>query len=226
MQTHLRVYPQGVSKQQISQRVSGLGGMLYLLGSSYGAVEIMYRAVQTVAEKVTGMKQAHLLEGYRTGVMGADVTSVDAMTGMTLSIDGLPGEEAEQLKTWLEPIWEAVDADVLVADVVDAFKKVSDETRRAQQVCKSHVVRNTEALVEEPSALIQIGLDRSLETIGVCAEQALADLVLLKKLIHLSQPEEQPELEQSYMRYAMARKLTKGRRFNVAYRMRNLFLDR
>ena len=247
-----RVYPQGVSKQHISQRVSGLGVMLYLLGLSYGAVAIVleslgigigktsvYRAVQAVAERVPGMKQSNLLEGYRTGAVGADVTSVrcggkwlplgitvDAITGMTLSIDGLPGEEAEQLKAWLEPILEVVDADVLVTDDADAFKKVSDETGRAQQVCKSHVVRNTEALVEELSALIQTGQDRSLEAIGLSAEQALADLAALKKFIHSRQPEDQPELEQLYLRYATARKPAKGRRFDVAYRMRNLFLDR
>jgi transposase-like protein len=247
-----RVYPQGVSKQHISQRVSGLGVMLYILGLSYGAVAIVletlgigigktsvYRAVQAVAEKVPGMKQSHLLDGYRTGALGADVTSVrcggkwlalgisvDAITGMTLSIDELPGEEAEQLKAWLEPILDAVDADVLVTDDADAFKKVSDETGRAHQVCKSHVGRNTDALVEELSALIQTGQDRSLETLGVSAEQALADLATLKKLIHSRQPEEQPELEQLYLRYAAARKPAKGKRFEVAYRLRNLFLDR
>ncbi len=239
-----RVYPQGVSKQHLSQRVSGLAVMLYILGVSYGAVAIVleslgigigktsvYRAVQALAEKVPGMKQSNLLAGYRTGAVGADVTSVrcggkwlalgisvDALTGMTLSIDGLPGEEAEQLKAWLEPILDAVDA--------DAFKKVSDETGRAQQVCKSHVGRNTDALVEELSALIQTGQDRSLETIGVSSQQALADLAALKKFIHSRQPEEQAELEQLYLRYATARKPAKGRRFDVAYRMRNLFLDR
>jgi hypothetical protein len=218
--------------------------MLYILGLSYGAVAIVldslgigigktsvYRAVQAVAERVPGLKQSHLVEGYRTAAVGADVTSVrcggkwlplgisvDAITGMTLSIAGLPGEEAEQLKAWLEPILDAVDA--------DAFKKVSDETGRAQQVCKSHVVRNTEALVEELSALIHTGQDRSLETIGVSAEQALADLAALKQLIHSRQPEEQAELERLYLRYATARKPAKGRRFDVAYRMRNLFLDR
>lgn len=247
-----RVYPQGVSKQHISQRVSGLGVMLYLLGLSYGAVAIVleslgigigkssvYRAVQAVAEKVPGMKQAHLLEGYHTGAVGADVTSVrcggkwlalgisvDAITGMTLSIDGLPGAEAEQLKAWLEPILDTVDADVLVTDDADAFKKVSDETGRAQQVCKSHVVRNTDALVEELSALIQTSQDRSLETLGVSSEQALTDLAALKKFIHSRQPEDQPELERLYLRYATARKPAMGRRFDVAYRMRNLFLDR
>ena len=247
-----RVYPQGVSKQHISQRVSGLAVMLYILGLSYGAVAIVleslgigigktsvYRAVQALAEKVPGMKQSKLLAGYRTGAVGADVTSVrcggkwiplgisvDAITGMTLSIDGLPGEEAEQLKAWLEPILDAVDADVLVTDDADAFKKVSDETGRAHQVCKSHVGRNTDALVEELSALIQTGQDRSLATIGVSSEQALADLAALKQFIHSRQPEQQAELERLYLHYAAARKPAKGRRFDVAYRMRNLFLDR
>ncbi len=252
MRTHLSSIPQGVSKQHLSQRVSGLCIMLYLLGLSYGAVAIVlesleigigktsvYRSVQAVAEKVPGMRQAHLLDGYRTGAVGADVTSircggkwlplgisVDAVEGLTLSIDSLPGEEAEELKAWLEPILEAVDADVLVSDDADAFKKISDETGRAHQVCKSHVGRNTDALVEELFALIQTGQDRSLETIPISSAQALADLATLKQLIHSRQPEDQPILERLYLRYAAARKPGKGGRFDVAYRMRNLFLDR
>ena len=247
----IRVYPQGVNKQQISKGVSGLAVMLYLLGLSYGAVAIVltslgigigktsvYRAVQAVAEKVPGMKQARLLEGYRTAAVGADVSSVrcggkwlplgisvDAVTGMTLSIDSLPGEATAELQAWLEPILDAVDADVLVSDDADAFKRISAETGRAHQVCKSHVGRNTDALVEELSALIQAGNDRSLEAILVSSEQALADLATLKKLIHSRQPEDQSVLEQLYLRYAAARKPGKGR-FNIAYRMRNLFLDR
>ena len=247
-----RVYPQGVGRQHISHRVIGLAVMLYVLGLSYGAVAIVlgalgigigktsvYRAVQAVAKKVPGMKQGKLLDGYRTGAVGADVTSircngkwlplgisVDAVSGLTISIDALPGEEAEELQAWLEPILDAVDADVLVSDDADAFKKVSDETGRAHQVCKSHVGSNTDTLVEELSALIRIGQDRSLETIHVSSEQALADLARLKTLIHSRQPEEQEQLEQMYRRYANAHKPAKGRRFDVAYRMRNLFLDR
>lgn len=247
-----RVYSEGVGRQQISYRVIGLAVMLYVLGLSYGAVAIVlaalgigigktsvHRAVQAAAQKVPGMKREQLLDGYRTGAVGADVTSVrckgkwlplgisvDAVNGLTLSIDALPGEEAEELKTWLEPILDAVDADVLVSDDADAFKKVSDETGRAHQVCKSHVGRNTDALVNELSALIGVSQDRSLETIGVSSEQALADLVRMKALIHSRQPEEQEELEHMYQRYANARKPAKGKRFDVAYRMRNLFLDR
>jgi len=247
-----RVYPQGVSHKQISKRVNGMAIMLYVLGLSYGAVEIVlnslgigigktsvYRAVQAAAEKVPGMKQKKLLEGYRTKAVGADVTSVrcngkwiplgisvDATNGITLSIDLLPGEDADELKAWLEPILDAVDADILVSDDADGFKKVSDETGRAHQVCKSHVGRNTDALVEELSAIIQTGKDTSLQAIDVTSEQALADLATLKKLIHSRQPEEQPQLEEMFARYANARKPGKGKKHDVAYRIRNLFLDR
>ena len=43
--------------------------------------------------------------------------------GWCLSIDILPGEDADQLKTWLEPILDAVDADVLVTDDADGVQK-------------------------------------------------------------------------------------------------------
>jgi len=197
-----RVYPEGVNNQQISLRVLGMAVMLYILGLSYGAVELVldsfgigigktsvYRAVQFAAKKVPGMQQKNLLAGYKTKAVGADLTSirchgkwvpigisVDAVNGMVLSIDKLPGEDAEQLKAWLEPILDAVDADILVTDDADGFKKVSDESGRAHQVCKSHVVRNTDALVDELSTLIATTQDHSLETIEITAEQALTDL--------------------------------------------------
>jgi len=247
-----RVYPNGVSHKQISKRVNGMAVMMYLLGLSYGAVGIVlsslgmgigktsvYRAVQEMVKKVPGMKQESRLDGYRTKAVGADVTSVrcngvwvtigiavDAINGMVLSIDELPGEDAEQLKAWLEPILNAVDADVVVSDDADAFKKVSDETGRAQQVCKSHVGRNTDELVDELSALIGTGQDHSLEAIQVSSEQAGSDLALLKELIHSRRPEDQSRLVEMYLRYANARKPGKGKKYDVAYRIRNLLMDR
>jgi len=247
-----RVYPKGVSEKQISKRVNGMGVMMYILGLSYGAVEIVlsslgmgigktsvYRAVQAVARQVPGMKREKLLSGYKTKAVGADVTSVrckgkwvtvgiavDAVNGMVLSIDELLGEDAEQLKTWLEPILDAVDADVVVSDDADAFKKVSDETGRSQQVCKSHVGRNTDALVAELSAIIGAGQDHSLDAIHITSAQALSDLDTLKEMIHSRRPEDQPRLEEIYLRYANARKPGKGKKHDVAYRLRNLFMDR
>lgn len=247
-----RIYPKGVSKKQISKRLNGMAVMMYLLGLSYGAVELVlgslgigigkssvYRAVQEAVRRVPGMKQGKVVDGYQTKAVGADVTSVrcngawvtigvavDATNGMVLSIDKLPGEDAEQLKAWLEPILNAVDADVVVSDDADAFKKVSDETGRSQQVCKSHVGRNTDELVDELSALISAGQDHSLDEIGVTPQQALDDLAALKEMIHSRRPEDQPRLEGIYLRYARARKPGKGKKHEVAYRMRNLFMDR
>ena len=247
-----RVYPKGVNQKQISKRVNGMAVMMYILGLSYGAVEIVlsslgmgigktsvFRAVQAVAEQVPGLKREKLLSGYKTKAVGADVTSVrcngkwvtvgivvDATNGMVLSIDELPGEDAEQLKAWLEPILDAVDADVVVSDDADAFKKVSDETGRSQQVCKSHVGRNTDALVAELSSIIEAGQDHSLDAIGITSEQALSDLGALKEMIHSRRPEDQPRLEGIYLHYANAPRPGKGKKHSVAYRMRNLFMDR
>jgi hypothetical protein len=145
---------------------------------------------------------------------------------MVLSIDELPGEDAEQLQAWLEPILDVVDADVVVSDDADAFKKVSAETGRAQQVCKSHVGRNTDALVDELTALISGGQDHSLDAIYIAPEQALRDLASLKEMIHARRPEDQSRLEEIYLRYANARKPGKGKKHDIAYRMRNLFMDR
>jgi hypothetical protein len=247
-----RVYPKGVSQKQISKRVNGMAVMLYILGLSYGAVEIVlsslgmgfgktsvFRAVQAVVRQVPGLKREKLLGGYQTKAVGADVTrvrcngewvtvgiAVDAVNGMVLSIDHLPGEAAEQLQAWLEPILDAVDADVVVSDDADAFKQVSDQTGRSQQGCKSHVGRNTEALVSELAALIGAGQDHSLDAIGISPEQALADLASLQEMIHTRRPEDQSHLEEIYLRYAQARKPGKGKKYDVAYRMRNLFMDR
>lgn len=247
-----RVYPKGVSQKHISKRVNGMAVMLYILGLSYGAVEIVlnslgmgigktsvFRAVQAVAKQVPGLKREQLLDGYKTKAVGADVTSVrcngewltvgiavDATNGMVLSIDQLAGEDAEQLKAWLAPILEAVDADVVVSDDADALKKVSDETGRSQQVCKSHVGRNTDALVAELSAIIRAGQDHSLDAIGITPQHALDDLAALQEMIHSRRPEDQSRLEEIYLRYANARKPGKGKKYDLAYRMRNLFMDR
>jgi transposase-like protein len=247
-----RVYPQGVDQRQFSQRAIGMTVMLYVLGLSYGAVVLVlealglwigkttvYEAVQAVAERVPGMKRTNLFQDYRTPALGADLTSVkckgkwlplgvtvDAITGLTLSIDKLSGEDAQTLKEWLAPIIETVDARVLVTDDADALKTAADENGVYQQVCKSHVGRNTDALIEQLQASLSNDFNPSLEQIGVSVQQALLDLLRLKELIHLRQPETRSELESMYQRYREAGPSSKGNPASVAYRLRNLFLDR
>lgn len=247
-----RVYPQGVQAGQMSQRVKGMAVMLYLLGLSYGAVALMmealgvflsktsvYRAVQAAAEAIPGMKRSEIAGGYRTKAIGGDLTYikchgkwlpigviVDPIKGLVLSIDHLSGEDAQGLQAWVEPIAEAVGAQTLVSDDADAFKQAADNSGLDQQVCKSHVVRNTEELINGLCQAIQTRKDPSLTEINIDTDQALLDLKRLGELIHSRQPEEQTQLQECYERYAAAAPPKKGQSASIAYRMRNLFLDR
>ena len=247
-----RVYPQGVTGAQVSQRVKGMAVMLYLLGLSYGATVLMlealgvelskssvYRSVQAAGEAVPGMKQTHLLPGYRTQALGADLTSVkckgqwltlgvsvDPLSGWVLSIDQLPAEDAQTLQQWIEPIAATVGAQALVTDDADALKAAADRNGMNHQICKSHVVRNTDELIANLSQAIQLGRDTSLARIHVEAAQALADLRRLGELVHSRQPEQLAEIQAMSERYAHAPAPAQGASASLAYRMRNLFLDR
>lgn len=252
-QHHFRVYPQGVNHAHVSQRVKGMAVMLYLLGLSYGAVELMlealgiflsktsvYRAVQATAENVAGMKRNEMRSGYQTKAIGADLTYVkcngkwlpvgvivDPLNGLVLSIDHLSSEDAQTLRAWIEPIADQVGAQVLVSDDADALKQAADQSGLDQQVCKSHVVRNTQDLINTLSQAIETATgDPSLADIQLQPAQALADLRQLGELIHSRQPEQQAQLLALYERYAQAEAPRKGKAASIAYRMRNLFLDR
>jgi transposase-like protein len=247
-----RVYPQGVTQAQTSQRVKGLAVMLYLLGLSYGATSLaldalgvymsktsVYEAVQGAAEKVPGLKRNEVFARLRTPALGGDLTSVkcngewlplglavDDTTGLVLTVDELSAEDAETLKEWLEPIAEAVDAKLLVSDDADAFKTVAKELDLEHQVCKGHVKRNTETFIENLESKVESDEDGSLAAIGVTPEQALADLRRLGELILSRQPEEENELEEMHHRYTDAAPPTRGEKATVAYRLRLMYLDR
>lgn len=247
-----RVYPQGVSRAQSSQRLHGIAVMLYMLGLSYGAVSLaleglgvylcksrVYEVVQAAAARVPGLKREKVFASIRTPAVGGDITSVrcngrwlplglavDDTNGLVLSIDELSGEDAESLKAWLDPIVTAVGARLLVTDDADSFKLVADEQGLAQQVCKSHVKRNTQALIENLTPLAAQDVDGSLSRISVTPEQAMADLEWLAELIKSRLPEDEKVLRMLHLRYLDAPPPTKGQRASVAYRLRMLFLDR
>jgi hypothetical protein len=247
-----RVYPTGVSQAPTTLRLKGLAVLLYLLGLSYGAVALaleaigafvcktqVYEAVQAAAQRVPGMKRRQVFGGVRTSALGADVTSVkcrgqwlplglsvDPLTGMVLSVDRLPNAEAQTLRTWLAPLARAVGAELLVSDDADPFKTAADELGLAQQVCKAHVVRNTDRLVETLTAAVGAAGDSSLAALGVSAAQAATDVQRLGELVHRRQPEQAAELQALAARYAPARAPKPGQPFSLAYRLRLLFLDR
>jgi transposase-like protein len=247
-----RVYPRGVSRAQKSLRVKGLAVMLYLLGLSYGAVSLalealgvymcksrVYDAVQAVAERVPGLKREKVFDGLKTPAMGGDLTSVkvngqwltlgltvDDISGLVLTVDDLNGEDADTLKKWMAPIAAAVEAQIVVTDDADALKTVVDGLGLEQQVCKGHVKRNTEGLIEELQTSATTGTDGSLATIGVTPEQAVADLERLAELIQTRRPEDVDELEVMHLRYIAAAPPSAGAKATTAYRLRLLYLDR
>jgi transposase-like protein len=247
-----RVYPQGVTHAQTSQRVKGMAVLLYLLGLSYGAVSLtlealgvymakssVYEAVQAAAKKVPGLKRQEVLAGIRTPAVGSDLTSVkckgewlhlgltvDDTTGLVLTVDELEAEDAETLQEWLEPIVKAVGAQLLVTDDADAFKTAADKLGQAHQICKSHVKRNTQTLIDNLEPKAAEDEDGSLAEIDVTPEQASEDLERLGELILSRQPDEEKDLEEMHQRYIDAAPPRPGEKATLAYRLRLLFLDR
>jgi len=199
----------------------------------------VYDTVQSVAERVPGLKREQVFAGLKTPAMGGDLTSVrvngqwltlgltvDDISGLVLTIDDLDGEDAETLKEWMEPIVTAVGAQILVTDDADALKTVADELGLDQQVCKGHVKRNTEALIENLQPEAMTDGDGSLAAIGVAPEQAEADLKRLGELIRTRRPQDVDELAEMHLRYIGASPPRAGEKASVAYRLRLLFLDR
>jgi hypothetical protein len=173
--------------------------------------------------------------------LGADLTSVrcggkwltvgvsvDAVTGMALTVDLLPNGEAATLSAWVSDLAEAIGAAVLVSDDADGFKIAADASGVAHQVCKAHVQRNTEAWVESIEPALADDSDGSLATIGVSPAQALDDGQELLRLMRERQPtpEAAAVLATIHHRYLGAAKPLAGGTMSLAYRLRLFSLDR
>src|SRR5438128_12229722 len=120
--------------------------------------------------------------------------------GLALTIDALTAEDSKALKDWIEPIAKSVGATVLVTDDADGFKTVADEVGVQHQVCKAHVLRNTETLIERYQPLVARDADGSLKAIGVSPQQAAADLTRLGELVKSRQREQANALEALHRR--------------------------
>jgi hypothetical protein len=199
----------------------------------------VYAAVQEAASRGCDLKREQVFQGLRTPALGADLTTVkvkgewlplgitvDAISGLTLSVDALSAQDIKALKEWIEPIAQSVGAQVLVTDDADGFKTVADEVGVQHQVCKAHVKRNTEELIERNLPLVATDADGSLQAIGVKPEQAEADLKRLGELVKSRPREQASELEAMHRRYLEAAPAKEGEHQSLAYRLRLLFLDR
>ena len=199
----------------------------------------IYDAVQETAPCVPGLKRDQVFAGVKTPALGGDLTSVkcqgewlplgitvDPLTGLALTIDALAAQDSKTPQDWIEPIAKSVGATVLVTDDADGFTTVADEVGVQHQVCKAHVRRNTEALIEKYQPLVAQDADGSPKAIGVSPQQAAADLTRLGELVKSRQKEQAPELEALHRRYLEAAPPQGGAHQSLAYRLRLLFLDR
>jgi hypothetical protein len=252
-----RAYPPGVSRAQTSARLRGLGVLLYLLGLSYGAAALtlealghplskvaVYDAVQAAGAKVPGLRRdaVRLPVGRRlVAALGADLTSVkcngewltvgvsvDALGGAALTVDVLDSGEAADLVAWLAEVAAAVGAELLVSDDADGFKTAADAAGLSHQVCKAHVVRNTEAWVARMEPALAEDADGSLALIRVGPDQAVADARALLRLVRQRDPtpEAAADLRAIHRRYQGAPPPRKGEAAGLAYRLRLFSLDR
>jgi len=250
-----RVYPVGVSHDQTSDRLKGMAVLLSVLGLSYGAVALalaafgaplskvaVYNAVQAAGARVAGLRREAVRRGGgRVLGLGADLTSVrcggawltvgvsvDAVQGTALTIDLLPNGDAATLTAWVQELASVLGAEVLVSDDADGFKLAADASGVDHQVCKAHVLRNTEAWVASMTPALAADGDGSLAAIGVAPAQAVADCEALRRLIQERQPtpEAKATLEAIHRRYLDAPSPRKGETASLAYRLRLFSLDR
>ena len=245
--TH-RVYPQGVSQAQQSDRLKGLSILFYILGISYRGVEdvfealgftldhtTIYRNVQAAGEQVRQMRLTWLQQWKgKIAVVGSDLTylqcrgdqiaiaiAIDAETGVTLDIEIVENEEAETLGAWLQPLLKLVGAEVLITDDQDSFKSVADKAGVGHQICRRHVTCNVLDFVAKTAERVLRQPPPVPAGLDVTPAQLLEDLELLEWIM-LGHPENgQQLLAVLYDRYSGAPAPKKGKRATLWYRMRN-----
>ena len=245
-----RVYPEGVSEAERSDRLKAAGVMLYLLGISYRGVEdfltalgypvgyvTVYRDVQEVGKKARELRAGWLKQAGKVKVVGGDPTharcdgedvvigvAVDDREGFTLTIDVLDNEQTETLYEWLQPILELLDAEVLTTDDADAFKEVADRTGVEHQICRRHVTTNVLDFIAEAAAEMWDDPPEVPDALEITADDVLEDLEQLEWTI-IGHPEHGADLlKELYFHYSAAPRPGKGERASIWYRMRNHIL--
>jgi transposase-like protein len=242
-----RVYPQGVSSAQQSDRLKGVTVLLYVLGLSYGAVSdftealgcavcktTVYNNVQEAGEKARKRQRNSVKRGGKRSVIGADGTYVkikgeqvgievvvDDESGELLGLDIIVSENGEEVLDVIRDVAEDVEADVIVSDDHGAYKEVAIDLGLEHQICRSHVKRNVDELAE--SIQQQLKKKEALpEGVESSPEDLVGDLESLQGLIRKRPEDALEKLEALYHRYKAAPVPKKGQRHTVWYRTRML----
>lgn len=248
-----RVYPQGVSNDQLSQRLQALSVLLYILGLSYqGVADLLeslehpiakgtaYNNVQAAGQQVKRLRKARekALAG-KVKVLGADLTHVKCagkdtlvavatavLTGEPLAFEILEAETAFRIEHWLKDLAHVLGAEILVTDDADGLKTVADHLGLKHQICRAHVNRNVHDLI---AALGTKALEHPQpvpwELTGLTVDQFLEDLDTVEWIIKSMPANGQAQLQALAARYQGAPPPAIGKKATMWYRMRLLTLD-
>ena len=242
-----RVYPRGVRQNQQSDRLKAMSVFLYVLGLSYGAVEDLLEAFGVFIGKTTvyenvqeaGLvsrqrQQEDVAQGGPRTVIGSDGTYVKVKgqkVGIQVVIDDrdsdllgmeiIVSENVEEVLKLVRKVAENVDAEVLISDDLDTYKRVADLLDMEHQICCNHVKRNVDDLAE--SLRQQLKADESVpEGVDLSSEELLGDIEQLCQLVRERPADGGEVLGQMYDRYKGVRQPAAERRHTVWYRMRML----
>lgn len=239
-----RVHPVGINADHRSQRLRGIGVMLYVLGLSYGGVadalaalgwagskSSVYRDVQAAGEAVEHLRRRHSVRQVRVAsadatyvvCQGQEVTiavALDALAGDVLEVELVDSESAEALRPFLTQLHAEFGFEALLTDDQDSYKTLADELGLEHGICRTHVNRNVAQLVAE---LAQRALQQPPPVppgVQSDAERLLADLEYVQQLMALRPPDGASQLAQMLRRYQAAPSPPKGEKATLWYRWR------
>jgi len=239
-----RVHPTGISADHRSQRLRGIGVMLYVLGLSYGGVadalaalgwagskSSIYRDVQAAGEAVPRLRRQQAVRQVQ--VASADATYVicrgeqvtvavalDAIAGDVLEVDLVDGESVEGLRSFLAQLQAEFGIEALVSDDHESYKVLSDELGIEQGVCRAHVNRNVADLVAHLGESLLSLSEETLPEVGRQVVDVLADLEYAQLLIALRPIDGLQQLNRLLKSYQPASPPRPGEKASIAYRIR------
>ena len=146
---------------------------------------------------------------------------VDDRDSDLLGLEIIVSENAEEVLDVVRGVAEKVDAEVIVSDGLDSYKRVADELDLDHQICRKHVKRNLDELADALREQLQRGepLPEGLES---SPERLREDLEHLQQLVRERPADGCEQLEQLYHRYKQVPQPSKGQRHTAWYRLRML----
>lgn len=239
-----RVHPTGVSQHHRSQRLRGIGVLLYVLGLSYGGVtdalaafgwqgsrSTIYRDVQAAGEAVMRLRgqqpqrKVQVVSADATYVVchGEEVTvavALDALAGEVLEVDLVEGESADALRAFLQRLQTEYGMEVLVSDDQDSYKVLADELGIEHSICRAHVNRNVARITGELAQQALLADISPPPGVTHNRDELLADLEYSQLLVALRPPDGAAQLSQLYRHYQAAPSPRKGEKASMWYRFR------